>query len=517
MVDLPDPQSLIAAAEAPFAQIVGTADGARYGFARWVFLRGLGLVHLAAFLSLWTQVAGLVGEEGILPYRDVLDRLRHPDGSPDLGRAPTFLWWARGDGALHAACGAGLVLALLLVLGVAPAPALLGLWALYLSLAAAGSVFLSYQWDVLLVEASFLGIFLAPWGLLTGPVGGGAAEAASPTALFLLWWLLFRLVFQSGLGKLTSGDASWRDLTALEYHWWTQPLPTWTAWWIDQLPRDAHRAATLATHVLELLFPLLIFAPRPARLVGFSGLVLLQLLIMATGNYNFFNALAIVLSFLLLDDRAWSAILGPDVVGAVSGVPGPGAGWARTAAVLALAALVLTVGAARLWRTLRPDAGHPALLRGLLHRLDPLRTVNSYGLFRVMTKRRPEIVVQGSLDGETWHDYAFRWKPGDPGARPRFCVPHQPRLDWQMWFAALGSFPRTPWFHAFLARLLEGSPAVEELLDETPFAEERPAFVRAVLYEYRFTGRDERRETGRWWSREEVGLYAPPTSLDRER
>lgn len=505
---------------------LGGAEGeaARFRTGRWLFLRSLGLVHLAAFVSLWVQVEGLVGSRGILPVRRHLAAVRERRGRADPWRVPTLFWFSARDGALHLACGAGVLFSVLLTLGVAPGPCLVALWALYLSFASVGRVFLSYQWDVLLLEASLLALLVAPWGLLpAGPAGGATPLGPSATAaagpvpavgLLLLWWLLFRLVFQSGVGKITSGDSAWRNLDALQYHWWTQPLPTWTAWYVDQLPRRFHRAGTLATHVLEIGFPLLLFGPRELRLVAVGGIVLLQLLILATGNYNFFNLLTIALAFLLVDDAAWQAIL-PEAL--VPGVLGPGTGaatgaaasWPGTAAGLAVGGVVLTVSGAHVWRTFRPGLRLPGWLRRVVRSLHPFRSINSYGLFRVMTKRRPEIIVQGSRDGEKWETYEFRWKPGDPGRRPRFCEPHQPRLDWQMWFAALDTYQRTPWFHAFLTRLLEGSEPVLDLLAHDPFPERPPSYVRAELYEYGFTGLGERRRTGRWWERERVGRYAP--------
>lgn len=505
---------------------LGGAEGAaaRFRIGRWLFLRSLGLVHLAAFVSLWLQVDGLLGSRGILPVRRHLDAVRERRGGPDLLRVPTLFWVSDRDLALHLACAAGVLSSALLALGVAPAPSLVALWALYLSFAAVGRVFLSYQWDVLLLEASLLGLLVAPWSLLPGASGGGPAlsgipgavpaESVSAVGLLLLWWLLFRLIFQSGVGKLTSGDPTWRNLDALRYHWWTQPLPTWTAWYVDKLPRWFHRAGTLATHVLEIGFPLLLFGPREVRLAAVAGTVLLQLLILATGNYNFFNLLTIALAFLLVDDAAWRALFPGGLAAELLGPPteaagGGGTPGVRTAVALAAGAPVLAVSGAHVWRTLRPGRSLPGRLRSVVRTLQPFRSINSYGLFRVMTRRRPEIVVQGSHDGDRWETYEFRWKPGDPARRPRFCEPHQPRLDWQMWFAALDSYRRTPWFHAFLSRLLEGSEPVRGLLARDPFPERPPSYVRAELYEYGFTGWEERRRTGRWWKRERVGRYAP--------
>jgi hypothetical protein len=509
----PDAAGWAAALDGGLRQIAAIPADASYRTSRWLFLRGLGLVYLTAFLSLWPQLRGLIGEEGILPASEYLDRIRRSGDGPEIGGVPTLFWLRADDRALRAACGAGVVLSLALVLGVAPAACLVLLWALYLSFASVGQVFLSYQWDVLLLEAGFLGALLAPWSWTAPPLSGGGG-AVPTAALLALWWLLFRLVFQSGVGKLTSGDRAWRDLSAMEYHWWTQPLPNRVAWWARQLPGWCHRAATLGTHVLELAAPLLIFVPGRGRLVAFAGIVALQLLIHVTGSYNFFNVLTVVLALLLLDDAAWAELLPPlaaAVPGGASTAADPGGVQVMAGTVVLAAALL--VGGARLIRTAGPEGVLPAPVQGALRRIEPWRTINGYGLFRVMTKRRPEIVVQGSRDGEEWRDYVFRWKPGAPERAPRYCAPHQPRLDWQMWFAALGRFRFTPWFHAFLERLLRGSEAVQELLEEVPFEDGPPRYVRALRYEYRFTDVEERRRTGRWWTRELRGVYAPPREL----
>ncbi len=521
-VSPPDPAAVLDPLEGAARWLVagwGRAggDAGRFVLGRWLFLRLLGLVWLVAFLSLWRQVEGLVGEEGILPARDHLERVREAGGADPL-RVPTLFWLGAGDRALHLACGAGVVLAGLLTVNVAPVLCLAGLWILYLSFAAVGQVFLSYQWDVLLLEASFLALVLAPWSLLPGagaPTVAGLPVGPAPTAtpavaLVLAWWLVFRLHFQSGAGKLTSGDAAWRDLTALRYHWWTQPLPTWTAWWMDELPGPVHRAGTAATHLIEVVLPLLIFAPREARLAACVAMVALQVAILATGNYNFFNVLTVALCLLLVDDAAWAALLPGGVEALATAADlAPGASPLRTGAAALLALPALALGGLHVRRTLAPDRPLPEAAEELLRWIGPFRTFNSYGLFRVMTKERPEIVVQGSRDGESWEDYGFAWKPDDPRRRPRFCAPHQPRLDWQMWFAALRGFRRAPWFRAFLARLLEGSEPVTGLLARNPFPDEPPRYVRALLYRYRFTDREERRRTGRWWKRERTGLYAP--------
>ncbi len=482
----------------------------------WLFLRLLGGIYAIAFLSLWVQVEGLIGERGILPAGELLARATEVlgPGVERFWRLPTLLWLGSGDAALHALCALGVAGGILLALGLAPRPVLLSLWALYLTLVTAGRDFLAFQWDNLLLESGFLAILMAPLGRAR------LATMASPARLpvFLLHWLLFRLNFSSGFVKLASGDPTWRNLTALTYHYETQPLPTWIGWFVHQLPASFHLASALVMFAVELLVPLLIFAPRRLRLGAAAALAALQVAIGLTGNYTFFNLLTIALCLTLVDDDCWpwtrlARGRGEGAwPGEAEGTPGQPSRqrsrWQRFV-VAPLAVLLLVLSGLEMTATLGFVRALPAPLVQRLRWVAPLRSVNGYGLFAVMTTARPEIVVEGSVDGVTWHPYEFRWKPGPLDRRPGFVEPHQPRLDWQMWFAALGGQARTPWFDRFLARLLEGSPEVHGLLAENPFPHGPPRYVRAELYGYRFTGWGTLRETGRWWERRYLGPYAP--------
>jgi hypothetical protein len=479
--------------------------------ARGIFLRSLGLVYLAAFLSLWVQVDGLIGSRGILPVSEYLAAVHRVTGTERYYLVPTLCWLDAGDGFLHGLCAAGVILSVLLIVGLAPVPVLFLLWVCYLSLTVAGQQFLSYQWDALLLETGFLAIFFAPLG-----VWPQLSEQTPPRVIvWLLRWLLFRLMFMSGVVKLLSGDPTWRDLTALHYHYETQPLPTWTSWYMHQLPGGLHRLAVLATFVAELLVPLLIFGPRRARHVACAGIVGLQLLIAATGNYGFFNLLTIVLCVPLLDDGVfparWRARLAPGDSGAT-------AARRRSWSVWVLA----PVAGAVVCLSVAPFLANLDLWPGWLARAyrvaASFRSVNTYGLFAVMTTQRPEIVVEGSNDGQVWRAYEFRWKPGDVHRRPAFTGLHLPRLDWQMWFAALGDFRENPWVDRFLARLLQGTPEVLALLEQNPFPDRPPRYVRALVYEYHFTNFATRRQTGAWWRRELRGHYSPVLVLpERQR
>ena len=475
--------------------------------ARWVFLRALGLIFLIAFVSLWTQLEGLIGRQGVLPAAALLEFARQQLGPERYQWLPTLCWLNASDAFLHGLCAAGVLLSLLLILDVAPALALCGLWAAYLSLAVVGQDFLSFQWDTLLLETGFLAIFLAPWRLR--PRRAGDAPP-SRLALALLWWLLFRLIFSSGVVKLASHDPAWRHLTALTYHYDTQPLPPWTAWHAHHLPAWVQRLSCLVMFVIELVVPWLIVGPRRLRYAACGMLVGFQLLIVVTGNYCFFNWLAIALCLLLLDDRAWPGVWRGccKAVHEVSSWTTRVRGWLLAPLVALVAAVtVLQVGSQLGWRR------WPGAWQQLVEVVSPWRTINSYGLFAVMTTSRYEIVLEGSDDGERWQAYEFNYKPGDPSRRPRFVAPHQPRLDWQMWFAALGTYRQHPWVLHLCQRLLEGSPPVLRLLASNPFPGRPPRYVRAVIYEYQFSTPAERSAHGVWWQRRLEGLYCPVVSL----
>ena len=400
-------------------------------------------------------------------------------------------------------------MSLFLVAGLAPMPCLALLWLFYLSLVVVGRDFLGFQWDNLLLETGLLAIFFAPLQWLPRP-----SRESPPSRLFiwLLRLLLFKLMFSSGCVKLLSGDPNWRSLTALKFHYQTQPLPPWTAWYANQLPLWFQKVSCAITLGIELGAPFLIFAPRRLRLAGAALLAGLQLLILLTGNYTFFNWLTLALCLLLLDDftpgkflpRGWITKRGEPT----------GFRWPRpllavvAVAVLAASSFMLTV-------TLGCRSPLLAPLAWVAGQLEPFRSVNNYGLFAVMTTQRNEIIVEGSNDGVTWWPYEFKYKPGDVNRRPAFVAPFQPRLDWQMWFAAFGSYQQYPWFENFCTRLLQGSPDVLALLAKNPFPARPPRFIRAEFYNYRFTDFATRRASGAWWRRELIGEYMPAVSLGK--
>lgn len=495
-----------------------------YRLSIWLFTRLLGVVFAIAFVSLWVQIDGLVGPRGVWPARTYF-RLLSQYAAGDFFDVPTIAWLGATTGDLHAICAIGTVASLLLAAGVVPGPSLVASWFLYLSLVNAGGPFLAFQWDALLLETSVMTAFVVPWrALLDTPLR--AAEREPPIeGVFLLWFLVFRLMFSSGVVKLTSGDLTWRDLTALTFHYETQPLPTMLGYWAHQLPGGLHAVSTIAMYAIELVAPFLIFRPGLPRRTAAGIFIALMVLIAATGNYGFFNLLTIVLCVPLIDDTALRRLvparsrprLHPHAVDVEDKAFFAAlASRTRSRAYRVLAALALGLAAFQLLLTLAGASWLPDSAREVLGRLGSFHSFNRYGLFAVMTTERPEIVIEGTADGETWIEYRFRHKPTALDEAPRWSQPHMPRLDWRMWFAALDDYQKSPWVMTFMHRLVAAEPGVLALLEHDPFDGRRPRHVRARLYKYRFTRPGELSESGAWWTRTGGALYAPVVSRPRE-
>jgi lipase maturation factor 1 len=495
-----------------------------YFWAQHWFLRTLGMIYLIAFVSIWVQVDGLVGSKGISPVAQFLPAARTQLGTDAYSLLPTLCWFGWSDAFVHVLCGSGVAFSLVLILAIAPALSLLALFVLYLSLTTAGQVFFNFQWDVLLLETGFLAIFFAPWRFWPprpAPSQGSnvpPGTSVSPVGLFLLKFLLFKLMLMSGVVKLTSGDGSWWNLTALDYHYWSQPLPTVFGWWADKSPEWFKHFSVAFCLVVEIIVPFFIWAPRRLRLIAAGLLIFFQLAIAITGNYCFFNLLTIALCLLLIDDSTagkhhWA--IGEQPVDTCRGRPLLRQLRGYTGLIVLIVTLPINLW--MIFSAFEPSSRPPQLLANLYERLEAFRIVNGYGLFRVMTTDRCEIVIQGSVDGIEWLPYEFKWKPGNVKRAPAWCAPHQPRLDWQMWFAALGTPRENPWFVGLIYRLLQGSPQVTGLFANNPFQENAPRYIRAMLYRYRFTTADERRQTGAWWKREELREYVPTLSLEQFR
>lgn len=500
-----------------------------------LFVRLLGGVYLLAFASLWPQLAGLIGDSGVLPAAPFLRAVAEQLGPARFVRLPTLFWLGCSNDALHLGCGLGLAAALFVLCGRLWWPALAVSWACYLSLVSVGRDFLAFQWDTLLLETGFLALVLVPCRPLWRP-----AKVFVPAGRWLLLLLLWRLLFGAGWVKLRSGDPTWRELTALHYHFQTQPLPTWLGYYAHRLPSGLKRLSVLGMFVIELGVPQLMviggaltWLPRWQRrgeqlLIGsFFLLAGLMGLIAATGNYGFFNILTVVLGVPLLPDGWLRRLLpGRSQRSPSSDLsPAPTVAAVPTAATTGIAlrgigagGLLLLGCAQALSLFVRRDE-LPEPLATLVARTAPFHLSSRYGLFAVMTTTRPEIILEGSQDGKTWTPYEFKYKPGELLRPPRYCAPHQPRLDWQMWFAALGPPQESPWLQGLCIRLLQGKPEVLWLLQRDPFAGRSPRYLRALIYSYRFTTAAERAATGAYWHRDETEskgtppIYFGPVSL----
>ena len=473
------------------------APSATYHLVAWWFLRGLGLIYCAAFASLALQITALAGAEGIYPITEQLAIATERFGALRWLSYPSLFWIAAGDWALLAVAWGGALLSLLLVAGRNDRLLLVLLYLCYLSLYHAGQVFTNFQWDYLLLETGFVAILL--------PGGSGLV-------VWLFRWVLFKLRFLSGLSKLLSGDESWRQLTALRYYFETQPIPHPGSWLAHQLPDWLLRVGTGGTLLMELVVPFFMFLPRPFRLFAAWSTIAWQLLIIATSNHNWLNLLTILLCLFLFDDRALSKVLPRAWAQRIAGMsplpPSPPPTPRPMMAVLTpVVALVLV--SAGLVTAAEMIAGRPF---GAVSRwkdyIDPFRVANRYHVFPVIETERIVLGIEASRDGQTWVPLDFRYAPDATDQAPRFVVPHQPRVDWMLWFVPIN--PRfLDWFDRFLQRLLEGSSAVTALLARPPIDDGPPRQLRVRVYRYRFANPKQLADSGDWWIREDLGPFYP--------
>lgn len=468
-----------------------------YALTSWLFLRLLGFIYLSAFASLAVQIKGLVGEDGMLPLGLFLERAQEYFGDTALVNLPTLFWFAHSDPVLWGSCLAGILFSLLLICNVLARTALVMLFVLWLSLFYAGQTFLQFQWDLLLLECGFLATFL---------------PTRSTLIVWLYRWLAFRFMLLGGVVKIASSDPAWDNLTALTYHFETQPLPTTLAWYAHHLSENVLVFFTAATLFIELLLPFFIFLTRNFRLVAASGFFLLQTAIILTGNYNYFNLLTIAFCLFLLDDAAIRWLYPGRWISRLSDLT-LSRPLTRLNFIIALMVtmLVLSTSTAQLWRIF--TLSELPVLTSIARMIAPYNIVNNYGPFAVMTTLRHEIVIEGSDDDEHWREYVFKYKPGNLHKRPEWIIPHQPRLDWQMWFAALGTPDQQPWFKNLMVRMLQGSPVVLDLFEHNPFPDRPPRFIRALFYEYHFTSPEQYQQNHQWWNRDLIGIYHPAISF----
>jgi hypothetical protein len=511
---------------------------------RWLFLRALGCIYFSAFFSLVFQIRGLIGPDGILPAVEYLQAVAHSLGySRGIWFAPTLLWLSSGAHALSALCWVGMIASLVLVVNVWPRGMLVICFVCFLSFVSAAQDFSSYQSDGMLLEAGFIAFFFAPRGFRPA---FGRASPPSRASLFLLQWEWFRIYFESGVAKIVGGDPEWRHFTAMDEYYQNGPLPTWIGWYVQHLPHWFHASSVFATLALELVLVWMLFLPRRWRIACFLIVTPWELGIILTANYTFLNYLVLTLGLLLLDDhllarffpQRWkkslvaSATAGgyrsPDVSerhesqeggGSPTEAKGPERSrvqkwresfrWRFNIVKLSLTGFTLfcifyVTMAELIWMfSALPLPTAPVAA------LEPFRIANRYGLFGVMTRGRYEIEFQGSDDGKTWVAYPFRYKPQDLSTAPGLYAPYQPRFDWNLWFASLGSWQDYPIVPRTEVKLLSNGNDVLSLFQTNPFSKAPPHEVRAVIWQYWFTTASEKRTHGLWWRREFLGLYAP--------
>jgi hypothetical protein len=487
---------------------------------RWLFLRALGGIYFSAFFSLVFQIRGLIGPQGILPANEYLHAVAHTLGhSRGLWFAPTVLWISSGPHVLTALCWVGIVASVLLTLNLWPRGMLAICFVCFLSFVNAAQDFSGYQSDGMLLEAGFISLFFAPSGFHPG---FGQVSPPSRASLFLLQWEWLRIYFESGVAKIAGGDPEWRHLTAMDEYYQNGPLPTWIGWYVQHLPHWFHAATAFGTLSLELGLVWMLFMPRRWRILCFLIVTPWELGIILTANYTFLNYLVLALGILLLDDRfllrffpeRWKkSFVEGETTTPSEMQTSAGFGHQFKIAKLALSAVVLSwifyaTAAELFWFFPIPLPTAPVVA------LEPFRIANRYGLFGIMTRGRYEIEFQGSDDGKTWVAYPFRYKPQDVDKPPGIYAPYQPRFDWNLWFASLGSWRDYPIVPRTEVRLLSNDSDVLNLFAGIPFPQAPPRQVRAVMWQYWFTTMSEKRTQGLWWRRQFLGLYAP--ALERE-
>jgi hypothetical protein len=463
--------------------------------ARLLVQRGMAALYLVAFLVMLRQWKPLLGERGLQPAPEFLKRV-------SFRTEPGIFCWHYSDRLADAVGWAGLTIAALALAGVTErgpvwvsVTAWLALWFLYLSVVNAGQSFYAFGWESMLLEAGFFTAFLGP-----------ARMQASIWPLLILRWMLFRTEVGAGLIKLRH-DPCWRDLTCMFYHYETQPLPNPLSWYFHRIPAPLHRFSALVSHFVQVIVPFGLFAPQPYASIAGGLIIFHQLWLIISGNYSWLNWLTVVLGISAFSDR-------------VLGVVTPTLAPRPLAFDLVLYALTTATVALSVQPVMNLFSSRQVMNRSY----NPLHLVNTYGAFGQVGRKRYDIVLEGTEESAVtpatrWQEYGFKAKPGDPLRRPPQVAPWHLRLDWLVWFLpfsvqvtsrGIQAWGYDRWFLRLMAKLLTGDRATLRLMGKNPFAEQPPRFVRALFYEYRYTDRREKRESGAWWVRRLLGVYLPP-------
>jgi hypothetical protein len=490
------------------------APGGRptYWLTRFLILRLLGLIYAVAFLVAINQIVPLMGEKGLLPVGAFLKRVGDALGSPGAGflRLPSLFWFVHSDTALLVSAWIGFALSCVVVAGFANAPLLSVLWFLYMSFVHVGQDWYGYGWEIQLLETGFLAIFLCPL-LDMRPF----PRRAPPTPVIGLFrWLTFRIMLGSGLIKIR-GDETWRNASALYYHFETQPLPGPLSRWFHLLPRAVLKTGVWFNFLAEIVAPWFIFWPRLARHLAGSVIVILQIILIFSGNLSFLNWLTIVPALACFDDRFWSRLLPRPLVRRAEAA----ASRAEASRPMLATAWALVVVIAFL--SIQPVLNMMSTRQIMNTSFDRLDLVNTYGAFGSVGRERLNVVFEGTMDqspddNSTWKAYPYKGLPVALDKRPPQIAPYQLRLDWQMWFAAMSTPEEYPWTLNLVSKLLHNDPGAVGLFAANPFPDRPPRYIRAVLYRYAFAqpGNPE----GNWWIRERVGdSWLPAMSANDPR
>jgi hypothetical protein len=484
-------------------------QGSTYWLTRFVILRMLGVVYVAAFLSLALQVLPLLGAHGLLPAATFLTRVEaHVGGASRFLSVPTVFWLGASDRVLAVGAWTGLAVSVAVALGFANALVMAFLWALYLSYIGIGQDWYGYGWEIQLAETGFLAIFLCP---LLDP--RPFPRRPPPFAVIVLYrWLIVRIMLGAGLIKLR-GDPCWRDLTCLYYHYETQPIPNPFSRTLHFMPHWFHRFGAIFNHVTELGAPWFAFGPRRARHGAGAVMLAFQIFLIVSGNLSFLNWLTIVPVLACFDDSVWRRLVPARVAAAVA--RSAATAVASRAQQIAVAALVVVVAVL----SIGPVANLLSTRQIMNTSFSPLALVNTYGAFGSVGRERDEIVFEGTADAvpddAQWRPYEFPCKPGDVMRRPCFVAPYQPRLDWAIWFAAMSTPERYPWTLHLVWKLLHNDPGALSLLAGNPFPDAPPRWIRARFYRYAFAPSED--PSGAWWTRTLVGEWLPPLDRDDPR
>jgi hypothetical protein len=467
-----------------------------YWLGRLVLERGTAVIFLTAFVAAALQFRALIGEHGMLPIPRYLAR-------QSFWRAPSLFHLRYSDRLFAGVSWLGAALSAGIVAGLADVAPLwaamlmwLTLWALYLSIVNVGQTWYGFGWESLLLEAGFLMIFL-----------GNDRVAPPVLTLWMARLLLFRVEFGAGLIKMR-GDPCWRDLTCLYYHHETQPMPGPLSWFFHHLPKPLHRVEVAGNHFAQLIVPFGLFAPQPVASVAGAIVVITQLWLVASGNFAWLNWITIVLAFSAIDDSSLATLF---AVPAQPAWPGP---------PLWFAGLVIAFTGAVLFMSYWPVRNMLSSRQRMNMSFNPFHLVNTYGAFGSIGRVRREVVIEGTHEQRptphtVWKEYGFKGKPGAVGRLPRQWAPYHLRLDWLMWFAAISPGYAHQWLTPLLQRLLRNDLPTLRLLRHNPFPDSPPRYVRAQLYEYRFTTLAELRRDRAWWHRTLIGGYVRPMTLQK--